>query len=130
MRIVLTLLTILWASPWSLLGIFAGLLGLLTGGRARRVGMALEFHGGAVTWFLRRCPNSPMAMTMGHTILGLTDAALDITRDHEWVHVRQYARWGPLFIPAYLYFSTVLWFQGKDPYRDNPFEREAYGDTD
>jgi len=23
----------------------------------------------------------------------------------------------------------VLWLRGRDPYRDNPFEREAYGET-
>ena len=33
-------------------------------------------------------------MTLGHTILGQTDAALDISREHELVHVRQYERWG------------------------------------
>ena len=37
MRTVLFFLSILWASPWSLVGILAGLLGLLTGGGARRV---------------------------------------------------------------------------------------------
>ncbi len=126
----MTFLGIIWASPWSALGILAGLLGLMTGGRVRRVGMTLEFYGGAVAWMLRRCPNYPMAMTVGHVILGLTDAALDVTRDHEWVHVRQYIRWGPLFVPAYFLCSAVLWIRGKDPYRDNPFEREAYGDTD
>ena len=35
-----------------------------------------------------------LAFTLGHTILGQTDAALDISRDHEMVHVRQYERWG------------------------------------
>ena len=46
---------------------------------------------------------------------------------HEMVHVRQYERWGPFFIPAYLACSLGLWLAGKDAYRDNPFEREAYG---
>lgn len=129
MRTTLFLLSLLWAAPWSLLGISVGLLGVVTGGRVQRVGPALEFHGGAVSWLLRRCPNYPCAMTLGHTILGVTDAALDIAREHEWVHIRQYARWGPFFVPAYLLFSAILWLQGKDAYRDNPFEREAYGDT-
>jgi hypothetical protein len=41
------------------------------------------------------------------------------------VHVRQYERWGPLFVPAYLVSSLVLWLRGRDPYWDNPFEVEA-----
>ena len=42
------------------------------------------------------------------------------------VHVRQCERWGPLFIPAYLVASAVLWCRGRDFYEENPFEREAY----
>ena len=68
-------------------------------------------------------------MTLGHTILGSTAAALDISREHEMVHVRQYERWGPLFGPAYLLSSLVLWLRGKDAYRDNRFEREAYDEA-
>jgi hypothetical protein len=51
---------------------------------------------------------------------------LDHCRTHELVHVRQYERWGPLFVPAYLASSAIIWLRGGDPYRDNPFEREAY----
>ncbi len=121
---------VLWASPYSLLGLAIGLLGLCTGGQMQRRGRALEFYGGAVTWFLKRLPGGPwvMAITFGHTILGRTDAALDICREHECVHVCQYERWGPLLGPAYLLCSLVLWLQGKRAYRDNPFERAAYGD--
>ena len=67
-----------------------------------------------------------MAFTLGHTVLGQTDAALDISHDHEMVHVRQFERWGPLMGPAYLGCSLVLWLTHRRPYRDNPFEREAY----
>lgn len=120
------LAVLLWASPWTALGLFVGLLGLATGGRVRKRGPALEFFGGAVAWLLGMYPGKPSAMTLGHTLLGRTGAALDAARDHELVHVRQYERWGPLFVPAYLVCSLVLWFRGKDAYRDNPFEREAY----
>jgi hypothetical protein len=65
-------------------------------------------------------------MTLGHVVLGRTASALDVSREHELVHVRQYERWGPLFIPAYLLCSALIWFRGGDAYRDNPFEREAY----
>jgi hypothetical protein len=116
-----------WASPWTLLGALVGLAGLLTGGRARRRGPILEFHGGAVTWLLARFPVRPMAMTLGHAVLGRSGAALDVAREHELVHVRQYERWGLFFIPAYLACSLYLWLRGRDAYRENPFEREAYG---
>ena len=46
-----------------------------------------------------------------------------------YVHVRQFERWGPLMGPAYLLSSLVLWLAGRRPYLDNPFEREAYGET-
>jgi len=58
--------------------------------------------------------------------LGQSEAALDVSHDHEMVHVRQYERWGALMGPAYLSCALVLWTQGRRPYLDNPFEREAY----
>jgi hypothetical protein len=122
-------LAILWASPWSLLGLLVGFAGLATGGGVQRKGRVLEFWGGLVTSCLRHAPlvsGGAMAMTLGHTVLGQTRAALDITREHEAVHVRQYEIWGPLFVPAYFAYALALWLAGKDAYRDNPFEREAY----
>ena len=114
--------------PWTALGLIAGAFGLATGGRLRRHGGTIEFYGGAVPWMLARMPGGgcTVAMTLGHVILGQTTAALDLAREHELVHVRQYERWGPLFIPAYLLCSAVIWTRGGDAYRDNPFEREAY----
>lgn len=115
-----------WASPASLVGICVGTMGLLTGGGYQLRRGALEFHGGAVAWSLSRLWIPARAMTLGHTILGLSPTDLDVTRDHEHVHVQQYARWGPFFIPAYLMCSLVLWLRGRDPYFDNPFEVEAF----
>lgn len=122
---------VIWASPYSLLGLSIGLLGLATGGRARFRPRVIEFHGGAVKGFVSMLPGRPfiMAITFGHTILGQTGAALDIARDHEMVHVRQYERWGPVFGPAYLLCSVLLWLRGKDPYRENPFERQAFSEV-
>ena len=120
----------LWASPASALGLTATLLGLLSGGRARVRKGALEAHGGLVTWGLRRViplEGGAAALTLGHVILGTDPASLDGCRDHEHVHVRQYQRWGPFFIPLYLAISLVLAVRGRDAYRENPFEREAYG---
>jgi len=120
---------IVWASPYTLIGLLIGTIGLCTGGRVQVRAGVIEFHSGAVKWLLARLPGGPfaLAITFGHTVLGQTGAALDICRAHERVHVRQYERWGPLFGPAYLLCSLVLWLRGKDAYRDNPFEREAYG---
>jgi hypothetical protein len=55
---MLFVLKLIWASPWTLFGLFVGLIGLLTGGSA--------------------------ALTLGHVVIG------------------------------------------RDPYRENMFEREAY----
>ena len=125
---IIWILAILWALPYTLLGLTVGLVGVCTGGHARVRGPVIEFYGGGVKWFLTRLPGGQftLAITFGHTILGQTDAALDISREHEMVHVRQYERWGPLMGPAYLTCTLVLWLTGRRPYRDNPFEREAY----
>lgn len=116
----------LWASPASLIGIVVGISGLLTGGGCQLRRGVLEFYGGAVRWALSRTWIRARAMTLGHTVLGGTQHDLEVTRDHEHVHVQQYARWGPFFIPAYLLCSLVLWLQGKHAYLDNPFEVEAF----
>lgn len=120
------ILRLLWASPATLLGLFIGAVGLLTGGRARRVGRTIEFNGGFVAWLLDHLPVQALALTLGHVILGRSAASLDACRQHELVHVRQSERWGPLFIPAYLLCSLVLLVRGRDFYRDNPFEKAAY----
>lgn len=132
MRYLLYLLALLWAGPYTLFGLLIGLCGLCTGGGGQRRGHVLEFQGGAVRWFLRHLPvRTPvMAITFGHTVLAQTAAALDLTRDHERVHVRQYERWGLLFGPAYLLASLVLWCRGRDAYGENPFEREAFAASD
>ena len=118
----------LWASPWTAVGVAIGMLGVTTGGKARRRSGTLEFYGGVIPKLLAVLPGGPcvMAMTLGHVILGSSPAALDCAHEHELVHVRQYERWGPLFIPAYLACSAYIWFRGGDAYRDNPFEREAF----
>jgi len=117
-----------WAAPASALGLMCGVFALATGGRLQRRGATLEFYGGMLARLLDKLPSGPciMAMTLGHVILGRDGDALDYARAHELVHVSQYERWGPLFIPAYLACSAILWLRGADAYRDNPFERQAY----
>ena len=77
-------LLILWASPGSLVGLTAGMLGLLTGGAVRRVGRTLEFHGGFIRWLLERWPVRAAAMTLGHVIIGRDVDCLLSTRDMNW----------------------------------------------
>ncbi len=126
------ILYIIWASPNTILGASFGTLGLLTGAHAQIRRGVIEFYGGGVRWILRhgRRGGIATAITFGHTVLGQDEAALELCRDHEHVHVRQYERWGPLFLPAYLLCSLVLWVRGRDPYRENPFERQAYEEAE
>ena len=121
----------LWVLPTTAPGLLFLPLALLSrNGGARVVDGVLELHGGAIALFLRRCTllrGGASAMTLGHVVLGRDERLLDLTRDHERVHVRQCERWGPLFIPAYLLASVLVKLRGGRPYEDNPFEREAYG---
>ena len=126
---LLQVLRIVWALPYTLLGLSIGGIGLCAGGQVRFRGRVIEFYEGGTKWFVTHIPGGPfMAFTLGHTIHGESESALDIAHDHEMVHVRQFERWGPLMGPAYLISSFVLWIVGRRPYRDNPFEREAYGE--
>lgn len=129
MATILLVLRLLWASPNTVLGLGIGGLGLCFGGRVRKRGRVIEFYDGGVKWLLHRLPHGQftLALTLGHVILGQTDASLDISRDHELVHVAQYERWGPLMLPAYFSSSLYMWLTGRHFYRDNPFERQAYG---
>jgi hypothetical protein len=118
----------LWAAPNTLLGLALLPLVVITGGRVRVVRGAVELHGGFARFLLRRCLLvKASALTLGHVILGQNLGCLDHARDHEHVHVRQYERWGPLFLPAYLLSSLLAWRRGGHFYFDNRFEREAYG---
>lgn len=117
---------VVWAAPATTLGMLLGVAAMASGGAARRRGCVVEVHGGLAKKFLETFPGEPIAMTLGHTVIGRTEAALDITRAHELVHVRQYERWGPLMIPAYLTCSLWLWLTRRDPYRDNPYEKQAF----
>lgn len=123
----------LWVAPGSLVGLTAALIALCRGGGWQIVDGVLEIYGGGVTRMLSRwsaVPGAISAITLGHVVVGATKSDLDRTRMHERVHVRQYERWGPLFIPAYLFASFWAWLRGGSPYFDNPFEVEAYAVSD
>jgi hypothetical protein len=104
-------------------GLLAGLITLLSGGRAQCRRGALEFHGGFSRWFADALGFS--AMTLGHVIIGRDPWCLAECRDHEQAHVRQVERWGFAFIPAYLFASLLAWWCGGHYYLDNWFERDA-----
>lgn len=121
-------LALLWASPYSLVGLSIGLAVILLGGRCDRREGVLEIGGGALGRLISRLP-APLcfsAITLGHVILGIDQATLAAVRAHEQVHVRQYERWGVFFGPAYLLSSALQLLLGRRPYLDNHFERQAY----
>jgi len=119
----------LWAGPNTLVGLTWALLARLTGGGWSIHTGVIEAHGGWVKPILQRLPivrGGASAITIGHVVLAQNQDALHRTRAHERVHVRQFERWGLLFTPAYVVAGMWQWAHGKDPYRDNPFEVEAY----
>lgn len=118
----------LWAFPNTALGLLLLFPALLSGGKARVVDGVLEISGGVVAWMLARLPfTGPVeAMTLGHVVLGENDTILEVSRRHERVHVRQYERWGPMFIPVYLLSSFIAGAKGKNRYFANRFEMEAF----
>ena len=52
----------LWASPWTLVGMLIGGVGLLTGGGVQRRCGVVEFYGGWVRKFLERFPVHPTCL--------------------------------------------------------------------
>lgn len=117
----------LWASPNTLTGLAFAVVAVAAG-RARLVDGVLEAHGPWLRWILRRIVplrGGALAITLGHVVIGRDRRTLEETRDHERIHVAQYERLGPLFIPAY--FAASLWAlaRGGHPYFDNAFERQA-----
>lgn len=116
-----------WAFPNTLLGLCFIPLTLITGGRVRCERGVIEVYGGFTRFFLKRCLLiGAAAMCLGHVILGRDRDCLDRSRNHEHVHVRQYERWGPFMLPAYILFSLLAWRRGEHFYLGNRFEREAY----
>lgn len=117
----------IWAGPTTLVGLAFALLALRCG-RICIVDGVVEAHGSRLNWCLTHfipIPGGAAAITLGHVVLGRDAHALGVTRQHERMHVAQYERWGPFFVPAY--FAASLWaiVRGRHPYFDNAFEREA-----
>jgi hypothetical protein len=65
-----------------------------------------------------------LAITIGHWIISWRPLdAVELA--HELAHVKQWERYGVLFIPRYFRASNEAARAGKDRYRDNVFEIEA-----
>ena len=72
----------------------------------------------------RLFPNRPSAMTFGSTVVAsrrLDDALVA----HELAHVRQYRRFGPLYLGLYVLGSAWGAVRHGQSYLGNPFEIEA-----
>jgi hypothetical protein len=132
-----------WASPNTLVGLVFVPIALLPPfgqrrSRWRRLGAppavrvvdgVLEVHGPWIAALLRRAvpiEGGALAMTFGHIVIARDAEAMEVSRAHERVHVRQCERGGPLFIPAYLTASVWAWSRGRGAYEGNVFEIEAY----
>jgi len=127
-RAALRPLALAWALPNTIPGLILVALALLTGGRVTPVHGVLEVCGGLIARMFDRGPLARArvaAVTLGHVVLAPNPLVLDQSRAHERTHVRQCERWGPLFLPAYAAASIWAMLRGRDPYRDNLFEREA-----
>lgn len=119
----------LWAGPTTLVGLLLA-FALLRRGRVAVIDGVVEAHGPLLERALAWCTpvaRGADAITLGHVVLGRDARALEMTRAHERVHVRQYEAWGPLFIPAYLFAGACALLKGGHPYFDNKFEQEARG---
>lgn len=118
----------LWAAPNTVLGLVLGAVGVLFGARWWIRHGVVEVFGGRIGRAIAKLPPTLgfSAMTLGHVILAVDRSTLAQLRTHEHVHVRQYERWGPLFLPAYLSSSLLQMLLGRDPYRENHFERQAF----
>lgn len=122
-----------WTLPTTAVGLTIGAACLPFGAKWSLHSGVIEIHGGGVAWLLENATllkGGALAITFGDCVLGRSQAALDLTRDHERVHVRQARKWGALFIPAYLAASLIAKLQRQDAYRGNIFEKEAFAISD
>jgi hypothetical protein len=118
----------LWALPVTLIGLLVVLVARSSGGVQQRVDGVVEAAGGWPARVLRHgfpFSGSVAAITLGHVVVGVSLAALDSTRAHERVHVRQFERWGVLMMVLYPLAGLAAALRGGNPYIDNVFEREA-----
>jgi hypothetical protein len=118
----------LWAAPATFVGLCLAGVACALGASARVRRGVLEVAGGRLTPAAGAAsgPLPFLAITFGHVVLGLSHEVLEAERAHEHAHVRQYERWGLLFIPLYLGSSAAQLAAGRHPYWHNVFEKQAF----
>lgn len=128
MRRIATLLGTVWALPCSFVGGLLALPVLLAGGKAQRVGPAIEvwLHEAEPPRGSRAARLRFAAITLGNVIVGVSRPELERLRSHEQVHVRQYQCLGPLFFVAYPLASLLAIARGQCAHRGNVFEVQAF----
>lgn len=119
---VLRIFRIVWAGPNTLIGLLFALFF-----RRYRVARGVLLAEGAEWPGKLRWRYA--AITFGHVVLSVDDPIPERVLDHEMVHVRQYERWGPLFLPMYGISSLVSLLRGRHFYRDNHFELQARAES-
>jgi len=118
---------LLWAAPYSAVGLVVAAVPLAFGGTAKWSAGALEV---AYRQSLVQCGKLASrlpfrAIVFGHVILAVTREELVHLGPHERIHVDQYEHWGPVFLAAYGVSSLVQIFRGRSPYWHNYFEVQA-----
>ena len=114
----LRIFRIIWAGPNSLIGLALALFF-----RRWRFARGVLVAEGA-EW-PRKAGWNYTAITFGHVVLSVKEPIPERVLDHELVHVRQYEKLGPLFLPAYWAASLIAMIRGRHFYRDNLFEVHA-----
>lgn len=66
------------------------------------------------------------AQTLGHFVIARGPIPDDVLA-HEFEHIRQWSKFGPLYLPLYFGSSALAWLRGRRPYWDNAFEAAARG---
>ena len=119
------------------------LMGLLVMRACAIPGISREVASGSTSAGLVEHPNAgryldhasiPIrAQTLGRYVFARERLSPELV-EHELEHVRQWARLGPLFLPAYLASSLAALMRRRHPYSANRFEvaarRRAYGPID
>lgn len=128
MKHLLLIIRYIWAAPASAVGLLLLAVALCLGATCRVVDGVAEVAGGRVSKIFPFLPRTchVEAITFGHVVVGLDHDLLTLLRPHEHAHVRQYERWGILFIPLYLCSSAIQLLCGRNPYLHNRFEKEAF----
>ncbi|MAI31120.1 MAG: hypothetical protein CBE00_02055 [Planctomycetaceae bacterium TMED240] len=108
MNQLIRLVAYLWTLSNTLLGIACG---FILCEKFQIIDGVCEIHSPTIARIVRRFPVPASAIALGHVLLARDQKTLGRTRTVERVHVRQYERWGIMFVPAYLLAPTVLFLQ-------------------